>query len=260
VDVTGRWLGTWTGYGVADISREEFAVLELKQDGSRSQGWLWLDNTAAAEGVPVAVRHAGAGGVPVGVVVSGSEVVITHELNASLFRAEFSVTDDRMVGRVRGADPGVRIVLTRVKPEEPKPQTVEVAPQPTPVAALPPQEPAPAAESPKTTDAAAVAPAPEPATAAVTQPEPTQPAPAAEPSTIHFEFRKADIRSTEVVVLDTNAQQLKENADLRMVIEGHADERGTDEYNRALAERRARAARDYLVSQGVQAERISTVS
>lgn len=259
VDVTGRWLGTWTGYGVADISREEFAVFELKQDGPRGQGWLWLDNTGAAESVPVAIRRAGAGGVPVGVVVSGSGVVIAHELSANLFSAEFTVTDDRMVGRIRGADPAVRIVLTRVRLEEPKPQAAEVTPAPTPVAALPPQEPAPVAEAPKTTEVAA-APAPEPATEATSKSEPIQPQPAAEPSIIHFDFRKADIRADEAVVLDTSATQLKDKADLQVVIEGHADERGTDEYNRALAERRAKAARDYLVSRGIESERISTVS
>jgi peptidoglycan-associated lipoprotein len=259
VDVTGRWLGTWTGYGVADISREESAVVELKQDGARGQGWLWLDNTGAAEGVPITVRHAGSGGVPVGLLVSGSTVVMSHDLNASLFSAEFSVMDDRMVGRVRGADSSVRIVLTRFKPEEPKPQAAESSPAPTPVAALPPQEPAPVVEAPKPAEVA-VAPAPEPATEAVAQPEPSQPAQVAEVKTIHFEFRKADIQPGEVAVLETNARQLKENSDLQVLIEGHADERGTDTFNRALGERRARAARDYLVAQGVEAERISTVS
>jgi peptidoglycan-associated lipoprotein len=57
-----------------------------------------------------------------------------------------------------------------------------------------------------------------------------------------------------------NAAWLKDNTHTLLLIEGHADERGTNEYNLALGARRAKAAADYLVSQGVLATRISTVS
>jgi peptidoglycan-associated lipoprotein len=60
--------------------------------------------------------------------------------------------------------------------------------------------------------------------------------------------------------LDTNAGWLKQNTGQLLLIEGHADERGTNEYNLALGERRAKAAMNYLVSQGVQAPRITIIS
>jgi peptidoglycan-associated lipoprotein len=60
--------------------------------------------------------------------------------------------------------------------------------------------------------------------------------------------------------LDANAKVMRDNPGLRVMIEGHCDERGTVEYNQALGERRATSARDYLVRAGVEASRISTVS
>lgn len=61
-------------------------------------------------------------------------------------------------------------------------------------------------------------------------------------------------------VLNENAAVLKSNANWTITIEGHCDERGTAEYNLALGDRRALAARDYLVSLGVPADRLNTVS
>ena len=61
-------------------------------------------------------------------------------------------------------------------------------------------------------------------------------------------------------VLDANAGWLKEHADQLLVIEGHCDERGTSEYNTALGDRRARATKNYLVSRGVPATRITVIS
>jgi peptidoglycan-associated lipoprotein len=77
---------------------------------------------------------------------------------------------------------------------------------------------------------------------------------------IHFDFDKADIRPVDTEILDSNAQWLKSNADALVIIEGHCDERGTDEYNLALGERRTKAARDYLVARGVQSTRITVTS
>jgi len=103
---------------------------------------------------------------------------------------------------------------------------------------------------------------------AVEQPAPTpavRPAPAdfvaiPEVKAVRFDFDRALIRSDDARVLDANVEYLKNNVDTLVLIEGHADERGTAEYNLALGERRARAARDYLVSQGIAADRISLVS
>jgi peptidoglycan-associated lipoprotein len=77
---------------------------------------------------------------------------------------------------------------------------------------------------------------------------------------IYFDFDKYDIRPGDAKVLDANAQWLKSNADQLVLIEGHCDERGTNEYNLALGERRAKSTMNYLVSQGVQASRITIIS
>lgn len=76
---------------------------------------------------------------------------------------------------------------------------------------------------------------------------------------IHFDFDRYDIRSRDAKVLEENARWLKANASALVLIEGHADERGTNEYNLALGERRAKATRDYLVSLGVSRSRISII-
>jgi peptidoglycan-associated lipoprotein len=77
---------------------------------------------------------------------------------------------------------------------------------------------------------------------------------------IHFDYDKADIKPDEVSVLQSNASWLKANPNVRFTIEGHCDERGSEEYNLALGDRRAAAVKDYLIAQGVAANRIMTVS
>ena len=117
-----------------------------------------------------------------------------------------------------------------------------------------------------TTGGATMTPAPGPATAA-----PQAPATTARPSPkeftaipelkpIYFDFDKYDIRPGDAKVLDANAQWLKSNDQQLVLIEGHCDERGTNEYNLALGERRAKSSMNYLVSQGVQASRITIIS
>jgi peptidoglycan-associated lipoprotein len=77
---------------------------------------------------------------------------------------------------------------------------------------------------------------------------------------IHFDFDKYNVRPGDADILKENAALLKEYPKIRIQIEGHCDERGTVEYNLALGERRANAAKRYLVSLGVSANRISTIS
>ena len=77
---------------------------------------------------------------------------------------------------------------------------------------------------------------------------------------IHFAFDSYEIRPGDVKILDVTMQWLKTHPDAQLVIEGHADERGTNEYNLALGERRAKASMNYLVSRGVQATRIMVLS
>ena len=78
--------------------------------------------------------------------------------------------------------------------------------------------------------------------------------------TIYFDTDKFNIDSTDQAALAAQAQWLMNYPAKRLTVEGHADERGTREYNLALGERRANAAKNYLVSLGVDAGRITTVS
>ena len=68
---------------------------------------------------------------------------------------------------------------------------------------------------------------------------------------VYFDFDKYDIRPEDAKILDGNAAWLKSNDSNLVLIEGHCDERGTNEYNLALGERRAKATMNYLVSQGI---------
>ena len=77
---------------------------------------------------------------------------------------------------------------------------------------------------------------------------------------IHFDFDKYTIRPRDADLLDQNARWLKAHEKDLLLIEGHCDERGTNEYNLALGERRAKAAMNYLVAQGVAARRITIIS
>src|SRR2546428_2629761 len=77
---------------------------------------------------------------------------------------------------------------------------------------------------------------------------------------IYFDFDRYDIRTDAAKVLDADAAWLNDNARTLVLIEGHADERGTNEYNLVLGERRAKTTLDYLVSHGVQGSRITVIS
>ncbi len=78
--------------------------------------------------------------------------------------------------------------------------------------------------------------------------------------TIYFDFDKYNLRDDARRQLDANADILRNNPGMNIVIEGHCDERGTDEYNLALGERRAQAAREYLIRLGIDASRINVLS
>ncbi len=77
---------------------------------------------------------------------------------------------------------------------------------------------------------------------------------------IHFEYDSAALTEQTRATLERHAVWLQTRRGLRVTIEGHCDQRGTVEYNLALGEQRARAAWDYLVSLGVAADRLRTVS
>jgi len=131
-------------------------------------------------------------------------------------------------------------------------KTPPVTPQPPPAAA-----PAP------TTPPNPPPPAPPPAT-----PPPSTPPPrettleditkSLQP--VYFDYDSVVIRDDGRAAIQKNAEFLKSNATVKVLIEGHADSRGTNEYNLALAERRADAVRDYLVGLGIANDRVTIVS
>ena len=253
VDISGRWVGTWTGYDFLDIGRVEEATAELLQQGARGTGKFVLHSIAGTAGVPENLRNAGLTGVRVEFQVSGSEVVMRHELGAHFFIADLKVEKDRMVGYLRDAKPAVRIVLTRVGAGASSAAAPVVASPPAPA-------PAPVApEPPKTPEPIAAAPAPPPAAmpAEPARSVPKEFAQIDEVKPIYFDFDRYDIRADDAKILDANVEWLKANGETLLLIEGFCDERGTAEYNLALGERRAQATRDYLISRGVAAERIA---
>ena len=75
-----------------------------------------------------------------------------------------------------------------------------------------------------------------------------------------FDLDAATLRDDGRAVLSKNAEYLKRWSTVRITVEGHADSRGTPEYNLALGGRRAASVKDYLVSLGIAADRIVTVS
>lgn len=77
---------------------------------------------------------------------------------------------------------------------------------------------------------------------------------------VFFTLNSSDLSDAAKSVLDGQAEWLKSESGINVIIEGHCDERGTREYNIALGEKRANAARDYLISNGVTSDRIKTVS
>lgn len=77
---------------------------------------------------------------------------------------------------------------------------------------------------------------------------------------VFFDFDSSALRGDARSTLDRQGQWMATNGAVRVTIEGHADERGTREYNLALGQRRANATRDYLLARGVAGARMSTIS
>jgi len=123
--------------------------------------------------------------------------------------------------------------------EEPPPPTAEAQPRP---AAPPPPPPAPAPT-----------PLPGPSISQQAFQE-------FQNQDIYFDFDKYDLRTDARTTLDRKASFLNQNSSVRVQVEGHCDERGTNEYNLALGERRANAAKQYLTTAGISAGRLSTIS
>ncbi len=115
--------------------------------------------------------------------------------------------------------------------EEPKPDTTVKAPPPPPTK-----------------------PKPKP------QPKPTEPTIEEILEDIHFDFDSYEIRPDAIPILNRIAKYLEKHKDIKLIIEGHCDERGTIEYNQALGQKRADAVKDYFVSYGLSPDRFKTIS
>jgi peptidoglycan-associated lipoprotein len=79
-------------------------------------------------------------------------------------------------------------------------------------------------------------------------------------SDIHFDYNDFTVRPQDSEILKTNANYLQTNSNTHVQIEGHCDDRGSEEYNIALGAKRAQAAKDYLETLGIAADRMSTIS
>ena len=130
-------------------------------------------------------------------------------------------------------------------------------------------QPAPPAEKP--TPAPPPAPTPPPAPAPAPTPAPTEDEIFAKMTLdelnkagvlkpVYFAYDSIELTEEARGILQKNVEYLKRRSSTKVLIEGHADSRGTNEYNLALAERRADAARDYVVSLGIATDRVNIVS
>jgi len=120
--------------------------------------------------------------------------------------------------------------------------------------------PLPGAVATPAPPSAAGPPAAAPAGAPTPRPSPRDFVAVPDVEDVHFDFDRYDIRPDAARILDTNARWMKANPGALVLIEGHTDERGTNEYNLALGERRAQAAMNYLVGQGLSAARFTVIS
>ncbi len=131
---------------------------------------------------------------------------------------------------------------------------------------VPAPAPEPVAETPAVAPKAALAPvvaAPMAAPMAALAPVATAPTPAPAPAKlmlvgVNFDFDKATLRPEDIAILDRDALSfVKSNSDVVVEVEGHTDSRGSDKYNMGLSLRRAEAVRNYLISKGVPADRLT---
>ncbi len=118
-------------------------------------------------------------------------------------------------------------------------------------------EPAPAPPQPTET---APTPTPPQETPPAPPPTPTPTIRAEDFAPAFYDLDSYSLRDDARAALDGNSRLMRSNPTVQVTIEGHCDERGTVEYNQALGERRAQAARDYMVSQGVEANRMQVIS
>ena len=188
---------------------------------------------------PTGLSSAVQGGTT-GVVVSESAAVVTQPSAGAVSSAE--------TARTEAAAAAPAAAATGQQPPAMAPAAPSAAAAESRAAAAAPAAQEPAA-SPSSTVAQAAARPEQRDFHAMTQLEP-----------IYFDFDKSDIRPDAVQVLQANANWFRSNPNFLILIEGHCDERGTNDYNLALGERRARSTMNYLIAQGVESRRMTVVS
>src|SRR5262245_56274069 len=117
-----------------------------------------------------------------------------------------------------------------------------------------------AQQPPPASTAQVVAEAPPPAPAPAPQPAPPAPPPDVAPASVYFDFDASELSQASRTTLQTFFDQARQRPDQDVRVEGNCDERGTTEYNLALGQRRADAAKNYLESLGLDSKRITAVS
>jgi peptidoglycan-associated lipoprotein len=165
-----------------------------------------------------------------------SEVVEACTATTPPAQADRDYADMTLAGRV-----GLSLMLNTRRPTPPPPPPVVVEePAPAPAPAPAPVEPPPPPPAPVEVDR-------------------TADVRAAVMEMIYFDFDRSDLRPEAQAALDRKIPLFQTNADMRIRIAGHADSRGSDEYNVALSQRRAQAAKAYLVQRGIAENRIEIV-
>jgi hypothetical protein len=112
-DIAGRWTGIWSAPGLFGDPRGSHATVVFRQAGSGGEARLVLDDTNAAESIPMEVRLAGSQGVPLVLFVSGNRVVARNEAGNEIFTATLRVTGDRMVGYIEHGGAPILLRLAR---------------------------------------------------------------------------------------------------------------------------------------------------
>lgn len=115
-------------------------------------------------------------------------------------------------------------------------------------------------EPPPTPPTQTTTPPPTPGGDTTPTPPPAQGLSSSDFEPAYFDLDSYALRDDARSALDRNAKLLRDNASTNITVEGHCDERGTVEYNQALGERRAQAARDYLVAAGIDGGRLQVIS
>ena len=111
--VAGHWNGTWNGYGLLRSQRYGVAQASITQQGATGEGVLVLEDSQAAEGIPVSLRENSSFGAPIEVTVSETEMWVNSAQRTRPFAATFKVEGDRLVGSFLYLQSPVTIELTR---------------------------------------------------------------------------------------------------------------------------------------------------